>query len=91
MAQLWCSAPARPSRSASQQRLQRRVTRLILTVITVYIICWLPHWIVQIFLLVSPPDTMSDLLMVIVLCSSCLQYANSGELTALVGGDHVTT
>ena len=78
MFQLWCSAPVRPTRSASHQRLQRRVTRLILTVITVYIICWLPHWVIQIVLLLSPPDTMSDLLMVMILLSSCLQYANSG-------------
>ena len=79
MFQLWCSAPVRPTRSASHQRLQRRVTRLILTVITVYIICWLPHWVIQIVLLLSPPDTMSDLLMVMILLSSCLQYANSGR------------
>ena len=79
MVQLWCSAPRRPSRSPSQQRLQRRVTRLVLTVITVYIFCWLPHWITQIILLLSPAGEMSEILMVLVLLSSCLQYANSGR------------
>ena len=36
MVQLWCCGPgtAVKTRSPSQQRLQRRVTRLILTVIT---------------------------------------------------------
>ena len=78
MVKLWCSAPVRPSRSPSQQRLQRAVTRLVLTVITVYILCWLPHWTLQLLLLFSPPaQGLSDSALLLVLASSCLQYANS--------------
>ena len=79
MAQLWCSGPVRqPGRSPSQQRLQRAVTRLVLTVITVYILCWLPHWTLQLLLLFSPPaQGLSDSALLLVLASSCLQYANS--------------
>ena len=79
LGQLWCSSPVRPTRSPSQQRLQRAVTRLILTVITVYILCWLPHWTLQLVLLLSPPATMSDSALLLILASSCLQYANSGQ------------
>ena len=79
MVKLWCSAPVRPSRSPSQQRLQRAVTRLVLTVITVYILCWLPHWTIQLLLLLSPSARLSDSTLLLVLASSCLQYANSGQ------------
>ena len=79
MGQLWCSAPVRSSRSPSQQRLQRAVTRLILTVITVYILCWLPHWVLQLFLLLSPQVSLSDSALLLILVASCLQYANSGQ------------
>ena len=79
LVQLWCSAPVRPTRSPSQQRLQRAVTRLILTVITVYILCWLPHWTLQLVLLLSPPASMEDSALLLILASSCLQYANSGQ------------
>ena len=33
-----------------------QVTRLILTIITVYLLCWLPHWAVQLLLMFSPGD-----------------------------------
>ena len=32
-----------------------QVTRLILTLITVYLLCWLPHWAVQLLLMFGPP------------------------------------
>ena len=79
MVKLWCSTTVRPTRSPSQQRLQRAVTRLILTVITVYILCWLPHWSLQLVLLTSPPARLEDSALILVLASSCLQYANSGQ------------
>jgi len=33
----------------------RKVTKLVLTVITVYILCWLPHWVTQLALISQPP------------------------------------
>ena len=35
-----------------------QVTRLILTIITVYLLCWLPHWVVQLLLMFGPPGDM---------------------------------
>ena len=61
MCQLWCCSPVSRLRvrSPSQMRLQKKVTRLILTVISVYIICWLPHWLTQLTLVLSSPGTSS--------------------------------
>lgn len=68
----------RSSRSPSQQRLQGKVTRLVLTVITVYIFCWLPHWIAQMLLIFLPPgESTPDYMMLLVLLTNCLQYLNS--------------
>ena len=35
------------------------MTRLILTIITVYLLCWLPHWAVQLLLMFGPPGDVS--------------------------------
>ena len=61
MCHLWCCSPVTRLRvrSPSQMRLQKKVTRLILTVISVYIICWLPHWLTQLTLVLSSPGTSS--------------------------------
>ncbi|XP_075160147.1 allatostatin C receptor 1 [Haematobia irritans] len=34
-------------KSKEKKRSHRKVTRLVLTVITVYVFCWLPHWVSQ--------------------------------------------
>ena len=36
----------------------RKVTKLVLTVITVYILCWLPHWITQVAGSILPNDAI---------------------------------
>ena len=58
--QLWCWSPGVRSqvmnRSRSQVRLQRKVTKLILTVITVYILTWAPHWTLQIIIIFAPGE-----------------------------------
>lgn len=41
-----------------------QVTKLVLTVITVYIICWLPHWVTQV---TSPSSFFSQLLHILLL------------------------
>ena len=43
--------PRGQERSQSKRKSHRKVTKLVLTVITVYIICWLPHWVTQIALI----------------------------------------
>ncbi|EEB11235.1 class A rhodopsin-like G-protein coupled receptor GPRsms, putative, partial [Pediculus humanus corporis] len=39
------------NKSKEKKRSHRKVTKLILTVITVYVFCWLPYWIAQIVLI----------------------------------------
>ena len=36
------------NKSKEKKKSHRKVTRLVLTVITVYILCWLPYWITQV-------------------------------------------
>ena len=47
--------PRGQERSQSKRKSHRKVTKLVLTVITVYIICWLPHWVTQIALIRQDP------------------------------------
>lgn len=42
-------------KSKEKKRSHRKVTKLVLTVITVYILCWLPYWISQVALITSTP------------------------------------
>jgi heme/copper-type cytochrome/quinol oxidase subunit 2 len=39
------------NKSKEKKRSHRKVTNLVLTVVTVYVICWLPYWITQIAML----------------------------------------
>lgn len=41
-------------RSELKQRSHRKVTRVVLAVITVYFICWVPYWFLQIFITIDP-------------------------------------
>lgn len=40
--------PHKNKRSKEKKRTHRKVTYLVLTVITVYVICWLPYWCAQV-------------------------------------------
>ena len=45
-------------KSKEKKRSQRKVTRLVLTVVLVYIVCWSPYWAFQVHLtFVDPDDT----------------------------------
>ncbi|CAH1154343.1 unnamed protein product [Phaedon cochleariae] len=61
------------NRSKEKKRSHRKVTNLVLTVVTVYVICWLPYWITQLALNGST-DTFSITLH---LLASCMSYSNS--------------
>ena len=39
------------AKSTARKKSHAKVTRLVLTVITVYIFCWLPYWINQLSLI----------------------------------------
>uniref|UniRef100_A0A0K8TZH8 Somatostatin receptor type 4 n=1 Tax=Bactrocera latifrons TaxID=174628 RepID=A0A0K8TZH8_BACLA len=66
-------------KSKEKKRSHRKVTRLVLTVITVYICCWLPYWISQVALINSNPmqSQLSRLEILIFLLLCCLVYSNS--------------
>ncbi|XP_075160150.1 allatostatin C receptor 2 [Haematobia irritans] len=65
-------------KSKEKKRSHRKVTKLVLTVITVYIMCWLPYWICQVALIFTSPDKcVSRLELTIFLLSGCLVYSNS--------------
>lgn len=40
--------------SEFKQRSHRKVTRIVLAVITAYFICWVPYWFLQIFITIDP-------------------------------------
>lgn len=44
----------RKHRSENKQRSHRKVTRIVLAVITAYFICWVPYWFLQIFITIEP-------------------------------------
>uniref|UniRef100_A0A1A9YUJ7 G-protein coupled receptors family 1 profile domain-containing protein n=1 Tax=Glossina morsitans morsitans TaxID=37546 RepID=A0A1A9YUJ7_GLOMM len=64
-------------KSKEKKRSHRKVTKLVLTVITVYILCWLPYWVCQVALIASPAFCASRLEITIFLLVSCLGYSNS--------------
>ncbi|KAH8315722.1 hypothetical protein KR059_012652 [Drosophila kikkawai] len=65
-------------KSKEKKRSHRKVTKLVLTVITVYIMCWLPHWISQVALISSAPQRCASRLeLAVFLACGCLSYSNS--------------
>lgn len=66
------------ARSKEKKRSHRKVTKLVLTVITVYVLCWLPYWISQVALITLPPATCYTRLQVtLFVLVGCLGYSNS--------------
>ncbi|XP_055905408.1 somatostatin receptor type 5 [Eupeodes corollae] len=66
------------NKSKEKKRSHRKVTKLVLTVITVYVLCWLPYWISQVALINSKPDACrSRLEITVFLLVGCLGYSNS--------------
>ncbi|RWS00464.1 Somatostatin receptor type 1-like protein [Dinothrombium tinctorium] len=67
------------NRSKEKKKSHRKVTILVLTVITVYVMCWLPYWIGQVYVVfVSPPKYKnSEVGMIFYLLAGGLSYANS--------------
>lgn len=66
------------TKSKEKKRSHRKVTKLVLTVITVYVLCWLPYWISQVALITSPPDICNTRLEItLFVLVGCLGYSNS--------------
>ncbi|XP_073841599.1 somatostatin receptor type 2-like [Musca autumnalis] len=66
-------------KSKEKKRSHRKVTRLVLTVITVYILCWLPHWVSQVSLINSfvGHRELTRVEILLFLLFGCLAYSNS--------------
>lgn len=66
------------NKSKEKRRSHRKVTRLVLTVVTVYVLCWLPYWVSQVSLIFTPPKaSQSPYIVAIFLLAGCLGYSNS--------------
>ncbi|CAL8126372.1 unnamed protein product [Orchesella dallaii] len=61
-----------------QPKSSRNVTKLVLTMIAVYFVCWAPYWGVQMALIfMSHESNHSGTVLVIFLLAGCLSYSNS--------------
>lgn len=66
------------NKSKEKKRSHRKVTKLVLTVIAVYVSCWLPYWVTQVALIFTPAkQCQSKLTVIIFLITGCLSYSNS--------------
>ncbi|KAK7867072.1 hypothetical protein R5R35_004010 [Gryllus longicercus] len=65
-------------RSKEKKKSHRKVTKLVLTVIAVYVLCWLPYWVTQMALIFTPPkQCQSRVAVTVFLLAGCLSYSNS--------------
>lgn len=72
------SMAKKTNKSKGKRRSHRKVTKLVLTVITVYMLCWLPYWLSQVSLMTSTGSMCSSKIEVTVfLLVGCLGYINS--------------
>jgi len=79
--------PQGKGRSENTRRANSKVTKLVLTVVTVFIFCWLPHWVTQVYVILQPPSSpQSSSLVTSILVSNCLQYSNSAMNPLLYAG-----
>lgn len=66
------------TKSKEKKRSHRKVTNLVLTIITCYIFFWSPYWIMQIFLISTPAEHCKTKLEIVVfVLVGCLAYSNS--------------
>ncbi|XP_058807885.1 somatostatin receptor type 2-like isoform X2 [Phymastichus coffea] len=66
------------NKSKEKKRSHRKVTRLVLTVITVYVFCWFPYWLTQMALIYTEPNQcQSRVSITIFLLAGFLSYSNS--------------
>ncbi|KAK3791258.1 hypothetical protein RRG08_066939 [Elysia crispata] len=65
------------TKTREKQKSHRRVTRLVLTVITVYIVCWLPHWCFQVHLVFNDVNDAHKDMVLLVNFFTILCFSNS--------------
>ncbi|KAI9587230.1 somatostatin receptor type 3-like [Glossina fuscipes] len=66
-------------KSKEKKKSHRKVTRLVLIVITVYTLCWLPHWVSQVSLVFTyvTHRELTSFEILLILIFGCLAYSNS--------------
>ncbi|CAG5135133.1 unnamed protein product [Candidula unifasciata] len=64
-------------KSKEKQRSHRRVTRLVFTVISVYLVCWLPYWSFQAHIVFNNVTAHHSTMVLIFNVFTVLSFANS--------------
>ncbi|CAG5128715.1 unnamed protein product [Candidula unifasciata] len=64
-------------KSKEKRRSHRRVTRLVLTVIAVYVVCWLPYWCFQAYIVFNDINVKDAILVLVFNGFTVLSFANS--------------
>lgn len=64
-------------KSKEKRKTHRKVTTMVLTVVAVYIICWLPHWVFQVDLTFRPPGGLPAWVITMFSIFTALTYTNS--------------
>ena len=64
-------------KSKEKKRSQRHVTVMVLSVVTVYVISWLPYWVFQVYITFAPPDRQPPFLQELFSTITIFSYANS--------------
>ena len=70
--------PKGSTSSTREKRVcHRKVTRLVLIVVAVYIVCWLPYWVFQMELTINSDTDMPPWKVFVFQLITCLSYTNS--------------
>ncbi|KAK0051820.1 somatostatin receptor type 2 [Biomphalaria pfeifferi] len=64
-------------KSKEKRKSHRRVTRLVLTVIAIYVVCWLPYWTFQVFIVFKDVKDSGESMILLLNGFTVLSYANS--------------
>ncbi|GJQ71703.1 GPRALS3 [Trypoxylus dichotomus] len=65
------------NKSKEKKRSHRKVTKLVLTVVTVYVLCWSPYWVSQLTVVFADNRSVTTFEKTVHLLVSCLSYSNS--------------
>ena len=66
------------SQDARAKKRSQAVTKLVTVIISVFIICWLPHWTLQLYLIFTiPRQGLHPYVIYLFQASTVLSYANS--------------
>lgn len=83
------SVAKKTNRPKGKRRSHRKVTKLVLTVITVYIFCWLPYWVAQVSLITSPIEMCGTRLKVMIFLFVCwLRYITANNAIAFINSNN---